>query len=297
MNITINYHPLSGPMSDGMKKINGLHDQHTADGAGGPPPLPEKLPPEIPSGISVRESAVAGVPCLAVDAGGSKPNAFLYIHGGGFMFDSAKEGLHILIRAAELYHVDGFSVDYTLMPNAFYPTQLEECAAVYQQLIADGYKNIVVSGFSAGANLALALGFYCMQHKLPLPKGIAAISPPLDFTGFIKPETPDYLSGDNGLGAVYANGADLHDPCISSFFADYNGYPNLLLVAGTGESLITSCKCLTGQLLREKTGCQVTLSIWESMKHGFVLDSCFYPEAEPARDYVLQTMYQWLPQN
>ena len=65
MNITINYHPLSGPMSDGMKKINGLHDQHTADGAGGPPPLPEKLPPEIPSGISVRESAVAGVPCLA----------------------------------------------------------------------------------------------------------------------------------------------------------------------------------------------------------------------------------------
>ena len=285
MRIQWHYQPLSEPCSDGLKKINEIHVGHTSAALGGPPPLPQKPRPDLPEGISVWQQKIGGVPCLCVSGKNSKPCAILYIHGGGFAYDSAEEGLHLLVHTAVKCGFDGFSVDYTLMPKGLYPTQLEECAKVYYALHEQGYEKIFISGFSAGAQLSLALGFYLRKHNLPAPIGIAAFSPPLDFTGFVKPEFIDYLSKDNSLGRIYANGANLYDPCLSPLFGDFNGYPPLLIMVGTGESLVTSCKNLVEKLQREKTDCDVTISLWEGMMHGFVLDSCFYPEAFKALEY------------
>ena len=86
----------------------------------------------------------------------------MYIHGGGFALCSkdTHRGLG-LIYAARGYLV--FNINYRLSPKFPFPAALEDVAAAYQWIVeyaaaCGGDPNrIIVSGESAGANLALAL--------------------------------------------------------------------------------------------------------------------------------------------
>jgi acetyl esterase/lipase len=50
------------------------------------------------------------------------------IHGGGFVMETGRDR-NSLLMAAEL-RIPVYSVDYTLAPEAAYPTELNECFAV-----------------------------------------------------------------------------------------------------------------------------------------------------------------------
>ncbi|CAX43283.1 esterase/lipase, putative [Candida dubliniensis CD36] len=94
------------------------------------------------------------------------PNAkvLIYIHGGGYllnMFESQfvfVAALHYALddRAAEKTSI--LVVDYSLtMFDSVYPTQLYEHLVTYHNLVAQGYKEIMLLGDSAGAHMSLSL--------------------------------------------------------------------------------------------------------------------------------------------
>ena len=83
--------------------------------------------------------------------------AIVYFHGGGFIVGSPLTHADI---TSELCHRTGlplYSVDYRLAPEFVAPAPIEDGRSVVDHLLANGTKDIILCGDSAGGAIALAL--------------------------------------------------------------------------------------------------------------------------------------------
>ncbi|KAF2686271.1 alpha/beta-hydrolase [Lentithecium fluviatile CBS 122367] len=95
-----------------------------------------------------------------------------YCHGGGFSMGSGYFYMEFLLAWVSLLKDAGyrnpalFALEYTLVPDAVYPTQLQETLAGYEYVlsIARDSTRICVSGDSAGATLILSFLLYITDH-------------------------------------------------------------------------------------------------------------------------------------
>ncbi|KAJ5806283.1 alpha/beta hydrolase fold protein [Penicillium pulvis] len=88
----------------------------------------------------------------------------LYVHGGGYAMGHPAENAPELLFMAELLAGKGletaiFSLNYSLMPNGYFPTQINQLFAAYEWIVhtlgVDPSK-ILIMGESAGAHLVLS---------------------------------------------------------------------------------------------------------------------------------------------
>ncbi|KAK6358416.1 hypothetical protein TWF730_007750 [Orbilia blumenaviensis] len=163
----------------------------------------------------------------------SEPDVVLYyIHGGGFTMGSAHFYLEFLVswayklQAAGFQNPAVFALDYTLVPDAKFPTQLDEAYAGYKIIheLAPTAE-IVVCGDSAGGNIALSLLLHLARPRKPggagevlglkRPSYATLISP---WTVLVSSENKntenDFLDADqlHHFGVSYANAGDVNDP-------------------------------------------------------------------------------------
>ncbi|CAI6337632.1 unnamed protein product [Periconia digitata] len=95
-----------------------------------------------------------------------------YCHGGGFSMGSNYFYMEFLLAWVTLLKTVGyrnpalFALEYTLVPDAVYPTQLQETLAGYEYVlsIARSSSRICVAGDSAGATLILTFLLYIADH-------------------------------------------------------------------------------------------------------------------------------------
>ena len=131
-----------------------------------------------------------------------------YCHGGGFSMGSAYFYLEFLMAWISLLKEAGydnpalFALEYTLVPEATYPTQVQQTLAGYKYVlsIVDDPSHICVSGDSAGATLILSLllclsDYTSLRDKMP---GLAIIiSPWAAIISSKNQNTPsDYLNAE-----------------------------------------------------------------------------------------------------
>lgn len=101
-----------------------------------------------------------------------------HAHGGGFVSQSSKSHLVYLNEWAIQLNVPIFSIDYSLAPEAPYPTALNEIFYAYCwtlsncELLGSTCETIIFVGDSAGANLMLATLLKCINMKIRKPEGI-----------------------------------------------------------------------------------------------------------------------------
>ncbi|KAK3058737.1 hypothetical protein LTR09_000302 [Extremus antarcticus] len=133
-----------------------------------------------------------------------------YCHGGGFSMGSAFFYLEFLLAWVHLLKTEGgyenpalFALDYTLVPEATYPTQLQQTLTGYKYVLSlvDSASSVVVSGDSAGATLMLSL-LLCLSDYTPLRNrmpGLAVIISP--WAAIISPKNKntasDYLNAES----------------------------------------------------------------------------------------------------
>ncbi|KNG48291.1 alpha beta-hydrolase [Stemphylium lycopersici] len=95
-----------------------------------------------------------------------------YCHGGGFSMGSSYFYMEFLLAWVSLLKSAGyrnpalFALEYTLVPDATYPTQLHETVVGYEYVLslAQSSAHVVVGGDSAGATLMLSFLLYLSQH-------------------------------------------------------------------------------------------------------------------------------------
>jgi len=235
-------------------------------------PLMERLKADV----EPRE--MAGVPVYVGRPRGERlideRHVVFDIHGGALIFGGGESAVRF--EAAAISLRTGrvtYALDYRVPPDGPYPAALDDCIAVYEALLAEhNAEDIVVSGTSAGGNLAAALLLRAKDEGLPMPAGAILLTPELDLT-----ESGDSFHTLMGLDTVlrsrltemnlyYAAGADLTHPYLSPLLGDVAGFPPTFLQAG-GRDIFLSNAILMHRKLR-RAGVRAELHVWEGMPHG-----------------------------
>jgi hormone-sensitive lipase len=116
------------------------------------------------------------------------------MHGGGFLALSSRSMQIYTRRWAIKLKVPVLSIDYRMPPEHRFPTAPNDCLTVYKFLLAHihDYTNIkptkiIITGDSAGGNLAFALTGLILKEGLPAPAGIYAAYPALNLQKTFSP--------------------------------------------------------------------------------------------------------------
>ena len=210
----------------------------------------------------------------------SSRGAFLHIHGGGWMFGSAREHDDYLVQAAEATGLTSVSVDYRLAPEMPYPAAQDDCEAAALWLFENtgalfGGNALVIGGESAGAQLSVAtLARLKTKHGLT-PFHAANLNCGCFDLG-LTPSAKTFgearlilrTSDIRNFAARYlCGGGDTRDPDISPLYADVSGLPPALFTIGTSDALVDDSLLMA--LHWERAGNVAELKIVPGGCHAF----------------------------
>lgn len=200
--------------------------------------------------------------------------AVLVLHGGALILLEGKFAMAMAASNAAQAGCRAYSVDYRMPPDFPYPAALDDALAVYRELLHDyAPENIMISGGSAGGNLAAALTLKIRDLGLPMPAGVILLTPEIDLT-----ESGDTFETNRELDAVlkkglpevnllYADGHDLSDPYLSPLFGDFSkGFPPTFIQAGTRDVFLSNAVRMHRALRNANIAAE--LHVWEAMPHG-----------------------------
>lgn len=227
---------------------------------------------------TITDEIVAGVPSFIATPPTTRPGSsqavLLEIHGGGLYQGGGVIARAVAGATADARRLRLVSPDYRMPPDHPYPAALDDCLAVYRNLIAEhGPENVIVGGSSAGGNLAAALVLRARDEGTPMPAGLILLSPELDLTE--SGDTFSTLVGIDSLGtlapvnALYAAGRDLAEPYLSPLFADFSpGFPPTFLQSGTRDLYLSNTVRMHRAL--RNAGIPVECHVFEARPHlGF----------------------------
>lgn len=213
---------------------------------------------------------------ISVNRAHMKKYVILHCHGGGYSTGSSLYARTLTAKLAASTSMDVLCFDYRLAPEHPYPAAVEDAMKVWDYLMLLGYgaRDVIVTGDSAGGNLALALMLRLKQEGRLLPRGLALMSPWTDLTSSgksfeTKAELDPVLNRDyiDKMVEAYASGQDLEDPMISPLFGDFAGFPPVYIQVGANEILLSDSKRLYRRLLQ--AGVSARLEIFKGMWHVF----------------------------
>jgi epsilon-lactone hydrolase len=230
-------------------------------------------------GVSYRSDIFGGISgwwCISIDAPPGK--AILHLHGGWFNWGSAEAFRHLVGHIAWRAGAEAFVPDYRLAPESPFPAAIDDALATYHGLLARGANRIVVTGDSAGGNLALALLSLATAQASadrPAPVGAVVLSPVTDLTLSGKSwETraaadPYFtLPQARQLVRSYLGSHDAADPLISPLFGTLTGLPPIRVHVGDAEVLLDDSLRYVGRAI--EAGVDATADVWSGMPHGFL---------------------------
>lgn len=219
--------------------------------------------------------------------------AVLYLHGGGYVFGSAKSHRGLTFKLAQEARAEVFSLDYRRAPEHPYPAAIEDALAAYRWLLDEGRspEGIAVAGDSAGGGLALALMLSAQANNLPPPACAILYSPWTDLAA-----TGDSLETNERSDVMfkkiyiaegakrYTAGADPKAPLISPLYGDLSGLPPILTFVSDAEVLLHDSTRLHEKLI--KAGVASQLVTERGLAHVWPI---FYPRFPEAGKTILQS--------
>jgi acetyl esterase/lipase len=270
-------------------------------------PAPEK--PDVGlsrAGFEKMAGVLGGAPdakCEPVDAGGvpaewvaapgiDAERAVLYLHGGGYAIGSLNTHRRLAYDISASSGARVLVIDYRLAPEHPFPAAVDDAAAAWRWMLAQGLdpKRIAIAGDSAGGGLTIATLVNLRDHKLGLPGCAVAISPWVDLEGLGASITgraaQDPMVQKEGLlwmAGMYLAGKDAKTPLAAPLHADLKGLPPILVQVGTAETLLDDATRIAEKL--HQAGVDVKLAIWPNMLHVFPL---FAPILSEGRDGCLE---------
>lgn len=228
--------------------------------------------------INYREFDINGIHAewVSVNRAHMKKYVILHCHGGGYSTGSSLYARTLTSKLAASTSMDVVCFDYRLAPEHPFPAATEDAMKVWNYLMLLGYgaRDIILTGDSAGGNLALSLVLKLKEEGRLLPRGIVLMSPWTDLTSSgesfeTKAEVDPVLNReyiDRMIGA-YAPKQDLRNPFISPLFGDFEGFPPVYIQAGENEILLSDSLRLHQVLVDANVS--VKMDTYKGMWHVF----------------------------
>lgn len=235
------------------------------------------------------ETKLANVPVLIITPKimplANENKVIMYLHGGAFTLGSPKHLYQVFSQIAYETGVKVIAVDYSLAPEHPFPIAINECVAVYQEILKTyDQNNIVFLGDSAGGNLCLATCLVAKEKQISLPRALALLSPATNAR-----KGPSYESNKDprisyectSEPAFRAYCDDFDQPLFTVLNADLSGLPSIFIQTGTRDAIESD-----GLQLAEKVngiGGTATCISLPHVPHGIVEQSDDIPESVEAR--------------
>lgn len=255
------------------------------------PPVPDAVHEEVMAvdGATVYVHRLADIP----EAG----PVYLNLHPGGLIHMGGEVCRRLGAMSALFMGVEVWSVDYRMPPEHPFPAGLEDCFAVYKHLVLTrGVRQLVVSGVSAGGNLAAATLLRAKDEGVPMPAALYLGTPEVDLTesgdSFQVNATADpALASLMPVNLLYANGRNLAEPYLSPLFGDLTGFPPTLLTTGTRDLFLSNTVRMHRKL--RASGVTADLLVFEAMPHGGFTGAT--PEDEELRAEIVAFVDRVIP--
>lgn len=240
--------------------------------------------------VEIRTLRLAGLRAEEIKPQTESTQLIFHIHGGAFFLGSLKTHRAFLTQIAARTQMQVLHVDYPLSPEHQHPEAIDALFDIYTTLLDQGVqsKDIILSGDSCGANLALALALRIQQEKLPQVSGLILLSPFLDLT--LTSESLRYNAQhdallsietlETGIDYYVPKNMDKSEPTISPLFADLTGLPPILVQVGSKEILLDDAQRFKERA--EQANVKVHFKIYTGMWHNFQMFSAWFDEAQQA---------------
>lgn len=240
--------------------------------------------------VEIRTLRLAGLRAEEIKPQTESTQLIFHIHGGAFFLGSLKTHRAFLTQIAARTQMQVLHVDYPLSPEHQHPEAIDALFDIYTTLLDQGVqsKDIILSGDSCGANLALALALRIQQEKLPQVSGLILLSPFLDLT--LTSESLRYNAQhdallsietlETGIDYYVPKNMDKSEPTISPLFADLTGLPPILVQVGSKEILLDDAQRFKERA--EQANVEVYFKIYTGMWHNFQMFSAWFDEAQQA---------------
>jgi len=239
--------------------------------------------------VKIRPLRLAGIRAEEIKPQAHSTQMIFHIHGGAFFVGSLKTHRAFLSEIAASTQMQVVHIDYPLSPENRFPETGEAIYDVYQQLLAQGIlpKDIIVSGDSCGANLALALLLRLKEeNKKQLPSGLILMSPFLDLT--LTGESLRYNQKHDALLSIEAletgieyyvpKHIDLSLPQLSPIFGDFRELPPTLVQIGSKEILLSDAQRFEEKA--KQADVDVVYKLYTGMWHNFQMFNPWFEEAK-----------------
>ncbi|MDN5510940.1 alpha/beta hydrolase [Acinetobacter sp.] len=240
--------------------------------------------------VSIRPLRLAGLHAEEIKPVNEATQLILYVHGGAFYLGSLNTHRAFLSDMVARTQMQVIHVDYPLAPEQPFPEALDALFDVYNILLDQGIhaKDIILSGDSCGANLALALALKIRDEQLPQVSGLMLLSPFLDLTLTSESlrfnQKHDALLSietlETGIDYYVPKAMDKSHPSISPLFADLTGLPPTLVQVGSKEILLDDAQRFKEKA--EQANVQVTFKLYTGMWHNFQMFHAWFDEAKQA---------------
>lgn len=239
-----------------------------------------------------------------------------YCHGGGFSMGSVYFYLEFLIAWVGLLKEAGyqnptiFGLEYSLVPDAAFPTQLDQTVAGYEYVcsLVNNQSRVCVGGDSAGATLILSMLLYNAErpdHSKRKPAFAALISPWTTlFSSQNRNTASDYLNAQSLhlYGTQYAGSVEnLENPLVSPGVCKDGGWwANASPTAGFG--VVYGSEEVLGPELRDlmtllrKNGCGVSVREEPGSIHAWPIVTMFLSDTKGERQKGLKDLTKMVKQ-
>lgn len=216
--------------------------------------------------VDVRPIDAYGVPCSRFSVRRASERWIFYLHGGAYVFGSARSHTPLLARLARITGARVLAVDYRLAPEHPYPAALDDSLTAWQWLLDQGVRpeDVTIAGDSAGGGLSLSVMLALRDRDRPRPGRAVLLSPWTDLalTGeTITRAQYDYLpelAHLRSFAAYYHGELAPDDPRVSPLYAsDLSGLPPMLLLAGGEEAILADTTRIHQRLREAKVDAQM----------------------------------------
>ena len=242
--------------------------------------------------FNYKGKSIKGV-WAGVGANNPESGILLYIHGGAFIFGSAKTHMKLAARIASKINFKAALPDYRLAPEHKYPAALEDVITAYQAILSTGIKadNIILAGDSAGGTLVLQLINHIIVNKLEIPAAAVLLSPLTDLTFSSqsiktnqKSEVILPVEQINFMKSSYLGSID--PKSISPLFYSYKGACPILIQVSESEILLDDSINLNKKLISE--GVDVSLEKMVNTPHVWHLLYGYFPEVKQSYNQIFK---------